>query len=49
MSTPSWDYLVVTASNGRQAAAYDDELALRMRLGFISGVRTAMAVPDPGG
>ncbi len=49
MGPPSWDYLVVTASNERQAAAYDDQLALRMGLGFISGVRKAMAVPDPGG
>ena len=49
MGAPSWDYLVVTASNGRQAAAYDDELALRIRLGFLPGVRKAMAVPDPGG
>jgi fucokinase len=49
MGAPAWDYLVVTDSNGRQADAYDNELALRMRLGFISGVRTTMAVPDPGG
>ncbi|HEX2695760.1 MAG TPA: L-fucokinase, partial [Acidobacteriota bacterium] len=49
MGAPSWDYLVVTASNGRQAAAYADELALRMGLGFIPRVRKAMAVPDPGG
>lgn len=49
MGAPSWDYLIVTASNGRQAAAYDTELSLRMELGIIPGVRKARAVPDPGG
>ena len=49
MGAPSWDYLIITASNGLQAAAYDGELSLRMGLGAIPGVRKAMAIPDPGG
>ncbi len=49
MVTPAWDYLIVTASNDRQAAAYDEALTLRADLGLLPGVRRAMAVADPGG
>ncbi|MFW6163843.1 MAG: fucose pyrophosphorylase domain-containing protein, partial [Planctomycetota bacterium] len=44
-----WDYLIVTASNEAQAAAYDDRLATMARLGLLAGVRQALVVPDPGG
>ncbi|MBP7933045.1 MAG: hypothetical protein KA354_00240 [Phycisphaerae bacterium] len=44
-----WDYLIVTASNEMQAAAYRTQLALRGRLGLLAGVREVLVVPDPGG
>ena len=34
-----WDYLIVTASNDAQAAAYERQLALRRELGMLAGVR----------
>ena len=49
MITLDWDYLIVTASNDDQAAAYEAELALRSDLGLLPGVRRAMAVADPRG
>ncbi|MBI5397015.1 MAG: hypothetical protein HZA91_17090 [Verrucomicrobia bacterium] len=43
------DYLVLTAANARQAAAYRAELAARARRGFFpKGLRT-LVVPDPQG
>jgi fucokinase len=47
--TADWDYLVVTASNDRQAAAYEEQLSLRADLGFLPGARRVMAVADPAG
>ena len=44
-----WDYLLLTASNEAQAAAYRSQLEVRGRLGFLSGVRHFLVVPDPGG
>ena len=44
-----WDYLIVTASNRRQAAAYEAQLSLRRDLGLLAGVRKALVVPDPEG
>ena len=44
-----WDYLVVTASNGAQAAAYESQLAVRRELGLLAGVREVVVLPDPGG
>jgi fucokinase len=44
-----WDYLIVTASNDRQARAYEAQLCLRHELGLLSDVRETMVVPDPGG
>lgn len=49
MKTGAWDYLIVTASNERQASAYSEQLALRKGLGLIPGVREVLAVADPGG
>ncbi|HSW44427.1 MAG TPA: L-fucokinase [Phycisphaerae bacterium] len=49
MFTIGWDYLILTASNAAQAAAYEEQLALRRRLGLIGGVRQVMVVPDPPG
>jgi galactokinase/mevalonate kinase-like predicted kinase len=45
----SWDYLIVTASNERQARAYETQLALRRELGLLSGVQESIVVADPGG
>ncbi|MBN2308514.1 MAG: hypothetical protein JXR94_06055 [Candidatus Hydrogenedentes bacterium] len=44
-----WDYLVITASNAAQAAAYEAQLAARVRLGFLSDAREVLVVADPGG
>ena len=44
-----WNYLVVTASNERQAAAYDAQLRLRRELGLLAGVRNVLVVPDTDG
>ncbi len=44
-----WDYLIVTASNEAQAAAYRSQLALRRQLGLLGDVDDALVVPDPGG
>lgn len=49
LPAPDWDYLVVTASNEAQAGAYRSQLETRRRLGFLSGVRRVLVVPDPGG
>jgi len=45
----SWDYLIVTASNERQAGAYETQLGIRRELGLLSDVREAIVVADPGG
>lgn len=44
-----WDYLIVTASNDAQAAAYETQLNLRGKLGFLTGVKQILVVPDPQG
>lgn len=44
-----WDYLIVTASNDAQAAAYRQQLDLRRRLGFLSAAREVLVIADPGG
>ena len=43
----TWDYLILTASNDRQAAGYKRQLELRLRAGLLSDVGTAMVVADP--
>ncbi|MEE8604756.1 MAG: L-fucokinase [Candidatus Aminicenantaceae bacterium] len=42
-----WDYLIVTASNEAQAAAYVTQLNLRKKLGLITGINQILVVPDP--
>jgi fucokinase len=44
-----WDYLILTASNDRQAASYEGQLELRRRAGLLPDVRIAMVVADPQG
>src|SRR5208282_4850677 len=45
----TWDYLILTASNDRQAAGYESQLALRRRCGLLPEVGTALVVADPYG
>ncbi len=47
--TRPWDYLIVTASNERQAEAYQVQLDVRRELGLLGDVREVLVVPDPGG
>src|SRR6478672_9624668 len=42
----TWDYLIVTASNERQAAAYDEQLSLRRSHGLLPHVREVLVVTD---
>jgi len=49
MQRMHWDYLILTASNDLQARAYEEQLALRRRLGLLQGVSQALVLPDPGG
>jgi fucokinase len=42
----SWDYLIVTASNARQASAYEAQLRLRRELGLLPQVRESLVVAD---
>ena len=49
MRNDPWDYLIVTASNERQAEAYQAQLDIRRELGLLSDVREVLVVADPGG
>jgi fucokinase len=51
MRTPgsNWDYLIVTASNDAQAAAYEGQLRVRRELGLLAGVDDVLVVADPAG
>jgi galactokinase/mevalonate kinase-like predicted kinase len=44
-----WDYLVVTASNEAQAAAYRVQLDVRQRMGMLSQAAEVLVAADPGG
>ena len=46
---PEWDYLIITASNDKQAGAYRNMIELRKSLGLINGVKSVLVVADPGG
>lgn len=48
-SARTWDYLIVTAANALQAAAYQAQIRLRRDLGLLAQVRDFLVVPDPGG
>ena len=47
MMPHTWDYLILTASNDRQAAGYESQLADRRRCGLLPQVGTALVVADP--
>jgi fucokinase len=44
-----WDYLIVTAANHPQAAAYEAQIELRRRVGQLTQVRQALVVADIDG
>jgi len=46
---PEWDYLIITASNDKQAEAYQSQIDLRRSLGLTSGAGKILVVADPGG
>ena len=48
-SVRPWDYLIVTASNRQQALAYEQQLDLRARLGYLTDVTRTLVVADPDG
>jgi len=45
---PEWDYLIVTASNARQAQAYESQIRLRGSLGLVQGAKKILVIADPG-
>lgn len=44
-----WDYLIVTAANDRQAAAYESQIQLRREMGLLPQVRDCLVIPDRDG
>jgi fucokinase len=48
-STSLWDYLIVTAANARQAAAYQAQIELRREMGLLAQVRACLVIPDRDG
>jgi fucokinase len=42
----AWDYLIITASNDRQASAYERQLRVRRDSGDLSQVREVMVIAD---
>jgi len=46
---PEWDYLIVTASNDRQAGTYRSQIGLRESFGLVHGIKKTLVIPDPGG
>ncbi|WP_321472234.1 L-fucokinase [uncultured Paludibaculum sp.] len=42
----AWDYLILTASNERQASAYESQLELRRQTGHLARVRQTLVVAD---
>ena len=44
-----WDYLIVTAANDRQAAAYESQIRLRREMGLLPQVRDFLVIPDRDG
>ncbi len=47
--TVCWDYVVLTASNEAQAAAYQAQLTYRLQAGSLPSSTTYVVVPDPEG
>ncbi|MGA2275110.1 MAG: L-fucokinase [Bryobacteraceae bacterium] len=47
--TDPWDYLIVTAANTPQAAAYETQIQLRREAGELAQVRHVLVIPDRDG
>jgi len=47
--TGCWDYLIVTAANAAQAAAYEAEIQLRREAGQLAQAKHALVIPDRDG
>ena len=47
--TTLWDYLIVTAANDRQAAAYEWQIQLRREMGLLPQVRNVLVIADRDG
>lgn len=47
--TQPWDYLILTAANAQQAAAYEEQIRLRRDAGELSQVRHFLVVADIDG
>ena len=45
---PDWDYVIITASNARQARAYESQIRLRGSLGLVRGAKKILVIADPG-
>jgi hypothetical protein len=45
----NWDYPILTASNDRQAVAYEEQVCLRQCPGFLTGIRQTLGAPNPCG
>ena len=46
---PAWDWLVVTAANAGQAAAYEAQIQLRLDAGLLPRQTRYKVIADPGG
>ncbi|MBS7262387.1 MAG: bifunctional fucokinase/L-fucose-1-P-guanylyltransferase [Eubacteriales bacterium] len=46
---PFWDYVVLTASDERQASGYRAQIRRRQKAGFLPRAATYLVVPDPEG
>ena len=47
--TARWDYLIVTAANAPQAAAYEAQIRLRREAGQLAQAEHALVIPDRDG
>lgn len=45
----TWDYVVLTASNDRQASAYEAQIAHRLSMGVLPKKTQYAVIPDPDG
>ncbi len=45
----AWDYVILTASNQAQAAAYEAQLAYRKKKGYLPAQTKFVVLPDPKG
>lgn len=48
-SIPEWDYIVITASNEKQADMFRMQIEQRLSSGFLSSSSQYMCIPDPEG